>query len=111
MSKQKTKPTDVKVSFAISKYRHITFGQKKGYVSCAEFIDSPVFNEFKLNKVEDIPLPSTKVYKDKVPIKKAKIEDVRKIGQYIPQDQAFYEEILSWPTLEGNAEDGAEHDD
>lgn len=42
----------------------------------------------------------------KVPIKKLKVEDIKKVLSYIPEDHgSFYNEILLWPTMENNNAD------
>ncbi|CAH1115249.1 unnamed protein product [Psylliodes chrysocephalus] len=71
-------------------------------------INSFCVNKFKLSKVDDVPLPSTRAYIGRLQIKKKKIEDASKILQYIPEDfLPFFEEKLTWPTVEG---DGDEED-
>lgn len=91
-----------KVPFTISKNLNLTFrSENKGVVQCSEFIDSPVKYSFKRSESDVVPLPTASAYNGKVPIKKPKIDDVRKIIQYIPDEhKAFYEERLTWPTTD-----------
>lgn len=50
------------------------------------------------SKVDPV-LPTAQAYRQKIPINQKKMDDMRKIIQYIPDDRKeFYESILAWPT-------------
>lgn len=85
----------------ISKYRYLEYSSShKGYLTASEYIDGLVKYRFLLQKTGVHPvLPTTKAYRQKIPINQKKMEYIRKIIQYIPDDKKeFYESILTWPT-------------
>lgn len=96
-------------SFKVSKYRHLTFKMEQpGYIDAKEFIDGAVSETFKLFKGGNVILPCQHAYDGKVAIKSAKLADVAKIIQYIPdQYEQFYRNILTWPTS-SNMEDDSD---
>lgn len=105
-----------KDKFKISQCRHLVFkNDPKGYVVTSPFIDNPVKKTFKLKKTNTIQLPDTQAHPTgKVPIKKKKLQDLRKIIHYIPDEyRPFFEEKLSWPTSanDRNPSDDEENSD
>ena len=67
------------------------------------------------NTQSKVNLPEQLLYpNEKVPIKSAKLNDLRKCIKYIPHVHIdFYNELLRWPTAESNdgeAEDVGEND-
>lgn len=99
---------DRKTYFKISTYRQFTFkNDPPGYVETSTFIDSAVKSTFKLKKNNCVELPNTKAYPEgRVPIKKEKLNDLKKIIHYIPEEhRAFYEERLQWPTTSAQEDD------
>ena len=67
------------------------------------------------NTQSKVNLPEQLLYPNgKVPIKSAKLNDLRKCIKFIPHDHIdFYNELLQWPTAgsnDGEAEDVGEND-
>lgn len=98
-----------KTPFSISKYRQIKYNsQNKGYVSACEFIDGLQEEVFKLLKINptSLALPTINAYDGSVGINKKKLNDVKQIVKYIPEDKReFYTNILAWKTKEGREDD------
>lgn len=67
----------------------------KGVVECSEYIDSLMKYSFKRCKYNDCASSN-----GTVPIKKAKIDNVGKITQYIPDEFNVFYESLAWPASE-----------
>lgn len=101
--------TDSKVKFLISKYRHLKYkSTSKGYVEVCEFIDGFNSETFKLLKIKanELVFPGEKAYDGQVSINIKKINDLKKIIQYIPdQYKHFYNNIFDWKTSENDNED------
>lgn len=99
--KKTCKSIDKATTYLISKYRHLEYSSNnKGYLVAHEYIDGLAKYIFLLQKPNTRPeLPSTKAYNNKVPINTKKMDDIRKIVQYVPDDKKhFYEDVLTWPT-------------
>lgn len=106
-----------KVFFGISSIMHFTYvNTVKGSILARPNIDGLVVHTFKLSHSADqvIVFPSVVAYESgKISIKQQKLDDVRALLPYIPQDnegiQEFYKELMEWPT--GEKSDGEEvHD-
>lgn len=99
----KRKPRDERVKFSISTPNHFNYmHDMKGYIKSSANINGLNFHSFFMSLTrEPIVLTTAAAYAtDKVPIKEAKIKDLKKILQYIPDDyKEFYSEILTWPTV------------
>jgi len=107
-------PKDAKVYFGISSLTHFSYdSSKRGILKARTFINGIVQHTFKLKQAgSSIPtLPTNPAYIDgKVSIKEAKINDLKKLLVYIPNEHlAFYEEICNW--LIGENEDDEEGED
>lgn len=95
-----------KQNFSISALMHCTYrAQIPGKVIGRPFIDSILKHTFEL-KMPGRPrlvLPSLQAYSNgKVPLKKAKLDDIKKLNAYIPAEhEPFYADIYQWPTSEG----------
>nr|CAD7402945.1 unnamed protein product [Timema poppensis] len=106
-------PKDKKVSFGISQYSMLVFDAKSpGNVCALDFIDGLQQYTFRLlHKTDDstirkVKLPTSKAYQDKNPINRKKIDDIRKVVQYVNSEHlGFYEEILEWPTVNHDDDD------
>lgn len=99
--KKTCKSVDKSCTFMISKYKYLEYcSSHRGYVTASEHINGLLKHMFLLQKNRVTPsLPTTRAYTEKIPINQKKMEDVRKIIQYIPEDKKeFYENILTWPT-------------
>lgn len=74
-----------------------------------KFVDgirTDIFNLLKCNVKED-PLPTTRAYgDDQVSINQLKIQDVKRIPKYIPNEyKEFYNTVCSWKTTQAQEED------
>lgn len=95
---------------------HFLYGGEamKGVIVARNRIDGLIVNTFKLSQNIDpqlsFPSPLTLAYPTgKVPIKSQKLNDIRALLPYVPQEfMEFYEELLLWPTAaaESDAEEG-----
>ena len=108
-------PKDQKITFAPSTYMRFEYDAKnKGAVVVGDSIDGLAKNVFLLLKptTANISLPSIKAYSKKIPIKRKKIEDLRKVESCIGEDHMqFYKEIFNWPTEEeGSTQENVESD-
>lgn len=104
---RKTKKKD-KVCFSISSFSEFTYNkQLRGIVTARAFIHGLTKHTFKLSsRGLPILLPSIPAYESKIPIKKRKIDDVRKLSPYIPiKYRRFFNELTSWPTTTGEVND------
>lgn len=97
-------PRDKREAFTISKFHYFEYvSEDKGTVRASEWIGGIVPPQtFVLKKNDNIVISPRPAYPlKKVPIKKAKIEDLKKICCYIPEDHIhFYNDIISWPTTQ-----------
>lgn len=97
--KKTSKSVEQKRNFAVSQYRQFTYcSETPGYVTTHDFIQGIISHTFKLVKPNVNPeFPSLKAYQEPVPINEAKIEDIKKVIQYISgEDLEFYYHIISW---------------
>ncbi|CAG9788936.1 unnamed protein product [Diatraea saccharalis] len=70
-------------------------------VRVSESIGGLVKHYFHLKKPgqSSICLPTRHLYAEQIPILEVKMEDLKKVTEYIPQEHtAFWEEIFGWPT-------------
>lgn len=91
-------------TFTISNYRQFLYDSNTpGYVITWEYIDglsSFTFKLLKQNK-ENPALPTEKVYTTPVPINQKKIDDIKKVMQYITgENLEFYYHVTSWCTTD-----------
>lgn len=98
-------PRNEKENFGISSYHYFEYcAEKPGLVLASPFITSPITHTFDLRLMRPGPvtLPTNRAYEgSKVPINRKKVEDIRKVMQYVPLEfSKFYDEILSWPVDE-----------
>lgn len=102
---KKSVPKANKIHFEISSYRQMTFNKnKQGIIYASKMIDSIVSHSFKMCKDANAKptLPPAAAYQSNIPIKTAKLNDVRHLLPYIPQEHLeFYKSIMDWPTVEG----------
>jgi hypothetical protein len=85
--------------FKISKFYY--FEMREGTVTGSTFINGLTKSTFHLKKpnTEIIPFPSEKAFRDKNPINRKKIEDIRKVLKYVTEEcKPFYDTIMDWPT-------------
>lgn len=96
-------PKEEKETFSISKYyMFVCEKNNKGVLKTYNFIDGLRSHTFKLAKSETIPFPTEMAYKEKCPINSKKIDDIKQLQQYIPEEHLpFYAEICEWPTVDG----------
>ena len=90
------------VNFTVSQFRQFTYdSESPGYVTTFNFIGGCASYTFKLMKPNVEPqFPTEKAHQEPVPIKEAKITDIKKILQYISgEDLAFYYHITSWKVV------------
>lgn len=106
-------PKNQKKSFMISTFKEFEYNSnEKGKVVCKEFISGLVESTFSLGKTKTAPaLPSAKAYPaGHVRINEKKIQDVKKLKDYVVGYEAFYDEILNWPTISSNNVSTHDHD-
>lgn len=88
--------------FQVSAYHQFKFESSQvGVVVTNEYIDGLNEKTFKLKTFpnEIAQIPTTKAYTGKRPIKGEKIEDLKKLMQYVPEEHKdFYSGLLQWPT-------------
>lgn len=104
-------PKDQRLTFKISTFKHFTFSKKtKGKVVAKLFINGLNSSTFNLAKTRVPPqLPTLKAYPSgKVPINKKKLDDVRKLMDYLAE--GFYDKILQWPTTEAECVEDSEYE-
>ncbi|KAK9744385.1 hypothetical protein QE152_g7807 [Popillia japonica] len=102
----KANETNNKVLFNVSKYRHFIYNLTiPGQVIAGEFIDGAFLSTFRIFMghfcLPNISpkLPNVKLYSEPVPITENKIKDLKKILQYITEeDLEFWYHIVSWKT-------------
>lgn len=97
---KKRKRKEEKIFFGISKFHHFEYNaNQQGLCKARQEINGILTHTFKMSKKTGVHLPNTMAHPTgQVSIKTAKINDLRKCMQYIPNDHAqFYEEILQWP--------------
>ena len=104
-SKTRNVPLNQKVCFMISSLMHYSYDSRfRSRIVGRNFIDSLVSHTFCLKTpgTQAIVLPDKVAYPlEKVPIKFAKLNDIRKLLPYIPHDHSeFFNQILDWPTTE-----------
>lgn len=101
-----------KIVFGITNFHHFSYrGTSLGIVKAHTFIDGLVQHTFDLRKRSTcLSLPIQKAYPaGKVPVKQAKVDDLRKLQPYIPQKHMiFFNSLLNWPT---RVEDDQENDE
>lgn len=99
-------PKERKVSFQVSNYCMFEYDSSTpGVVKTRHFIDGLLASTFRLSTTAGrIPkLPSEKSYSDDCPvaINVKKIEDVKKLLQYVPDvHSSFYRDIVHWKTVD-----------
>lgn len=93
---------DQKVRFSINKLFHFVYEDKeKGYIKAYTSVNGLVRHTFFMAKTNGpVQPPHLIAYPTgKVPLKKAKRDDLIKLQNYIPHEyEMFYQEILQWPT-------------
>lgn len=97
-------PRAQKQDFKISTFMQLTYdATSPGTVVANTFIDGLMSHTFQLKKTNNVEISPGKSYNNKIPINIKKMQDIRKVMQYIPEEfHYFYSEILDWPTT--NAE-------
>lgn len=93
-----------KIYFGISSFSEFVYKkQLRGTVVARNFIHGLTKHTFKLSsRGAPIVLPTIPAYELKIPIKKRKIDDVKKLSPYIPvKYKRFFNELTSWPTITG----------
>lgn len=106
---------DKSTKFSISKYRHIVYSAPVGYVTVSDFIDGVIKHTFLLRKPirnnETEYLPTQHAYSTNIPINFKKINDLRKLLGYIPDEhKPFYDELLARPTTGQTIDSESEED-
>lgn len=94
--------------FNLSKYRHLKYAAEEvGIIKASSYIGGLLFSAFKLNKQPRVIISTQKAYNSEIPINNKKLEDLKKIVHYVPEEyRQFYEELTQWPTT-----NAAESDD
>lgn len=98
-------PKDQKSYFAVNNFYEFVFSSEEpGVIIAKPFIDSFVEERFSVLKKNNSPLfipnpEDNPAYQEKIPINVKKIEDIKKLYQYIPDNyKEYYNEINEWPT-------------
>lgn len=92
-------PKEKKTTFMISTYHEFIFqSDKPKLVRCSRQIGGFVNDEFSLrNTVQGLVLPTQRAYTEKLPINCKKMNDIKKVLRYVPDDKmVFWEEISNW---------------
>lgn len=94
-------------TFNLSKYRHLKFAEEEaGIVKASTYIGGLLFGAFKLNKQPRVIIPTQKAYDSRIPINYKKLQDLKKIVHYVPEEyRQFYEELTQWPTTNATESD------
>lgn len=98
-------PPKDRQKFLISSYHYFECSdQRPGTIVTSEFINSIVVSHFCLRKHNDthpLQMPSTKLYQNKNPINIAKMEDLKKLKTFIPEEKLhpFWNDLYEWPTI------------
>ena len=107
-------PAKDKISFGISSLMHFTYGTSPGVIVCRPLIDGLMVQTYKMPQVVDriVEFPQNVCYPlGNVPIKRVKLQDIRKLMQYVPDEfSGFYDELMSWPTTDKANGGEEEHD-
>lgn len=99
-------PKDQKVNFQISTFNEFKYAiSSPGKVTALSFIDGLTSEEFSIGRVGvtlELPnIDSFPAYRKKIPINHKKINDLKKLMEYIPQEsKKYWIEIINWPTTE-----------
>lgn len=99
-----------KVYFQISTlFQFVYEAQKKGYVQAYSIINSlmPPFTFFMSKSQAEVQPPTAPAYPtEQVAIKRAKILDIVKMMDYIPDEHKdYYVNIRNWPTTDAEVAD------
>ena len=107
-------PAKDKISFGICSLMHFTYGTSPGVIVCRPLIDGQMVQTYKMSQVVDhfVEFPQNVCYPlGNVPIKRMKLQDIRKLMQYVPDEfSGFYDELMSWPTTDEGNDGEEEHD-
>lgn len=101
---------DERVYFGISKFSQIKYDSEiTGRCTAFHMIGGLIKNTFLLTKntQQTVTLPTNLAYPTgKVPIKASKINDIKELIKYLPQEHLqFYNSIVNWPTDQINIEE------
>ena len=103
-TKSKNTPKEKKVRFSINDlFRYVYDSDKKGYIKAFTNINGLVCHTFLMAKnTGAVPHVDSLGYQSgKVTLKKAKVEDLNKLKEFIPEEfNEFYNKLYSWPTTE-----------
>ncbi|KAG8329149.1 hypothetical protein J6590_093506 [Homalodisca vitripennis] len=106
-------PKERKIKFHVSRFRHFSY-YDSGTVKAREYIDGLDSHTFKLGTGENVVLPGEKAHsRGKLPLKKVKMDDLRKISKSLPHDtdiESFWREIFEWPFVEDTVPDSDDND-
>lgn len=96
-------------TFNLSKYRHLKFTEgEAGFVMTSSYIGGLLYDVFKLNKTSCVVLPTVKAYNARIPINSKKLQDIKKIVHYVPEEyQQFYDDLIQGPTTNDSEDDGS----
>lgn len=92
-----------KQKFAVSTYHYMKCDKlEPAVLLCKQFIGGLTEHEFRLRNTNKlINLPVIRVYENKKPIMKKKMDDIQKTLRYIPETHLqFWNNILVWPIVE-----------
>lgn len=97
-------PRSSKIAFNISNFGMFVYHTNK--VETQDFIDGLVTHTFKLRKFNSpVSLPTALVYDGSNSIDTKKMNDIRKVVQYVPDEfKEFYDRILAWKTTSASEE-------
>lgn len=97
-----------KINFSVSQYFMCEYhSNNPGVVVTRPMIDGLLRNTFRLLKPQAvISLPTTPAHGGRCPVNNLKLQDIKKLQQYIPEEhKSFYDEIINWPTTNLEIED------
>lgn len=102
----KNVPLDQKILFKISQYTFFHYSaEQDGLVTTKEYIGGFISYTFSIKNASGaaLQLPTKSAYTGKRPINKKKMEDLKKLENYLPQEREvklFYEHIFKWPVCD-----------
>ncbi|KAL1493669.1 hypothetical protein ABEB36_009367 [Hypothenemus hampei] len=102
-------PKSQKTQFTIAKFNEFMFhSEYPGCIKARDFIDGLAIHTFVVRTSSRLPImPKYSAYiSDIIPINIKKINDIKKVMQYIPDEYAeFWNVLCNWPTTNSDADE------
>lgn len=95
-------PRAQKTQFTVSTFNQLVFSSEyTGCIKAYDFIDGIIFHTFRVGSSSQTlyTLPNPAYSSDRIPINIKKINDIKKVMRYIPDEHAeFWNDLCNWPT-------------